>query len=136
MNRWDSPLFTLPYTDSTSSIFPSLFESIIHGKTKPPNFATILKPAASSDYIYELDKQTQEVVKIVLERQQDGAAGTDIVVGDHGETVTLPIESVASAQLQRLRRTFVGLNKVRQVDGNRIKGAFAEFLDRNFAISG
>ncbi|KAK7207765.1 chromatin associated protein KTI12 [Myxozyma melibiosi] len=134
MNRWDSPLFTLPYTDPTSSIFPALYESLIHGKTKPPNFATILKPAAAVDYVYELDRQTQEVAKIILERQQDGALGTEVAVDGAGDAVvSLPIESVSSAQLQRLRRSFVALNKVRQIDAGRIKGAFAEYLDRNFS---
>ncbi|KAJ8100564.1 chromatin associated protein KTI12 [Lipomyces tetrasporus] len=135
MNRWDSPLYTLPYSDPAitpnEGIFPPLFDSIIHSKVKPPNFATILKPAVSTDYIYELDKQTQEVVKRIVELQQEGGPGQTVVVCTEG-AVVLPVENVAIAQLQRLRRNFVALNKVRQIDGGRIKSAFAEFLNRNF----
>ncbi|KAK9493362.1 chromatin associated protein KTI12 [Lipomyces doorenjongii] len=138
MNRWDSPLYTVPYSDPiitpNEDIFQSLFDSIIHAKAKPPNFATILKPAVSIDYIYELDKQTQDVVKHILGRQQDGGPGQTVVVADDG-TVRLPIEIVATAQVQRLRRNFVALNKVRQIDCGRIKGAFAEFLNRNFGTA-
>ncbi|KAK9368676.1 chromatin associated protein KTI12 [Lipomyces kononenkoae] len=135
MNRWDSPLYTVPYSDPEitvyEGIFPALFESIVHAKAKPPNFATILKPAVSADYIYELDHQTQDVVKTLLSRQQEGGVGQIVVISEDC-AVHLPIENVATAQLQRLRRNFVALNKVRQIDCGRIRGAFAEFLNRSF----
>ncbi|KAK9467141.1 chromatin associated protein KTI12 [Lipomyces arxii] len=134
MNRWDSPLYTVSYSDpalnAENIIFKQLFNSIIFGKVKPPNFATILKPAVLTDYIYELDKQTQEVVKLIVERQADGGA-QEIWLNDTS-SVTLSVEPMHTAQLQRIRRNFVALNKVRQIDTLRIKGAFAEFLNRNF----
>ncbi|KAK9461060.1 chromatin associated protein KTI12 [Lipomyces oligophaga] len=133
MNRWDSPLYFLSYSDELSVIMPGLFDSIMHGKPKPPNFATLLKPAAGSDYIYELDRNTQEVVKLIMERQKEtGCGGLEIPVGQRSEKIKTPVEVLSTAQLQRLRRTFVSLNKVRQIDHDRIKASFIEYLNRNF----
>ncbi|KAK9451392.1 chromatin associated protein KTI12 [Limtongia smithiae] len=132
MNRWDSPLYTIVYTDNISVLFPGLYDSIIHAKPKPPNFATILKPAASSDYVYQLDRQAQEIVKLVTEAQNDGRTGLEMKFGGSGVKLILPMETVSSAQLQRLKRNFVSLHKVRQMDIARIRDAFVEFLNRNF----
>ncbi|KAK9480161.1 chromatin associated protein KTI12 [Lipomyces japonicus] len=134
MNRWDSPLYTIPYTDKTINDhgeFDQLYDSIINSKVKPPNFATVLKPAVATDYVYELEKQTQEIVLIIVERHEFA----DIINIGNNIVLKLPVESVGIGQLQRLRRNFVALNKVRQIDRDRVKGAFVEFLNRSFGTS-
>ncbi|KAK9453907.1 chromatin associated protein KTI12 [Dipodascopsis uninucleata] len=135
MNRWDSPLYTIPYTDESVStnIFDQLYDSVMHGKIKPPNFATILKPAVSTDYVYELDRQTQQIVSKLVEAQLNGVLSNQEINVDSNLSINMPFEQVTSAQLQRLRRNFVSLNRVRQIETNRISPAFVEFLNRNFA---
>lgn len=42
MARWDSPLFTIPWTDSSESLpYESLWKAITQGDVKPPNAGTV-----------------------------------------------------------------------------------------------
>ncbi|ODA81186.1 hypothetical protein RJ55_04150 [Drechmeria coniospora] len=125
MTRWDSPLFTLIWDDNqdqTRKTFDSLWD-VMAGDGKPvvrPNQSTERRGRdAGSDYLYVLDRETQDIIKRILERQAvDG--------GGHGGQVPIPLtakdaqelavhlpvgKQLALPQLQRLRRAFVGLNR-------------------------
>jgi protein KTI12 len=56
MTRWDSPLYTVPYDDSTPPL-EELWDTLVGGKAKAvkPNSATVLAPATEQNYLYELD---------------------------------------------------------------------------------
>lgn len=82
MARWDSPLFTVPHVDATPAL-AAIWDAVASATKVTPNYATVLKPPVENDYLYELDKTTQEIVALVLEHQRSaGAAGGVLPVGE------------------------------------------------------
>jgi protein KTI12 len=163
MARWDSPLFTVLWDDS-SPPFDAIWTALIgstDGKTKVvvrPNQATVLKPSAGEDYLYTLDRATQEVlgaIKVWMgdhvgevggvveiddgkgevdgdDRRKDGdASGSGN--GKGGLVVELPVgKEVGLAALQRLRRQFIAMNRQNSVPVARIKETFVGYLNDSF----
>ncbi|KAL8844964.1 MAG: hypothetical protein Q9176_000636 [Flavoplaca citrina] len=132
MTRWDSPLFTVPYDDATppcEDIWNALIGTEGELKKVKPNLATVMKPAAESDYLYELDKTTQEVLSAVIDWQKDhtGELGGQVVFGD--KVVELPASPVTLPQLQRIRRQFISMNRQHNLAKPRIYGSFIEYLN-------
>ncbi|KAA6407645.1 MAG: chromatin associated KTI12 [Lasallia pustulata] len=135
MTRWDSPLFTVPWDDETPP-FAAIWEAMIgsdgKGKVVKPNQATVLKPATEADYLYELDKSTQEILNKVLEWQKDhpGEGGGEINLDDAG-SLELPAAPLTLPQLQRVRRQFISLNRQHNLAKPRIRSSFIEYLNDN-----
>ncbi|KAI0527816.1 chromatin associated protein KTI12 [Xylaria bambusicola] len=154
MTRWDSPLFTLIWEDGeaqTRQVFDSLWEAIA-GETRKivkPNQATVQRGRdADGDYLYVLDRETQDIVKRILEQQGDEGGG-DVSIprasgqGDDTLTVELPSRKVGLPQLQRLRRAFMGLNRggiglegIGNMGPSRIRESFVVYLNDNFEKDG
>lgn len=129
-SRWDSPLYIIIEGDSNYPL-DELWESLVLNKPKPPNQATVLKAATPSNYLFELDKITQEIVVEVLEMQKLNPGGT-VKVKNYTTLVTLPYKSMTLAQLQRIRRNYIALNRVKTVETDRIPPLFIDFLNKNF----
>ncbi|KAI0480529.1 chromatin associated protein KTI12 [Xylariaceae sp. FL0804] len=172
MARWDSPLFTLIWEDGaeqTRRVFDALWDAVA-GAGRPvvrPNQATVQRGLASSsssgggaDYLYVLDRETQDVVRRVLAQQAEdgGGGGGQVSVsrsrdegdggggggGDEDLVVELPAgRKVGLPQLQRLRRAFVGLNRggiglegVGSLGPGRIRESFVGYLNDAFEKDG
>ena len=155
MARWDSPLFTVPYDDETPP-FDAIWEAMVGSdgtvKVVKPNMATVLvccschylvadpsnrhsleTPASESDYLYELDKTTQELLQTILDWQKDhlGESGGEIALAN-GDTIELPAAPMSLPQLQRLRRQYISLNRQHQLAQNRIRANFVVYLNNSF----
>lgn len=155
MTRWDSPLFALVWEDDDAQarqVFDSLWEAIA-GETRKivkPNQATVQRSReADGDYLYVLDRETQDIVKQILEQQSDEGGGEVKLhrgSGGQGEkdlVIELPSKKVGLPQLQRLRRAFMGLNRggiglegVGNMGPSRIRESFAGYLNDNFENDG
>ncbi|MCJ1398540.1 hypothetical protein MMC11_001740 [Xylographa trunciseda] len=135
MTRWDSPLFTVLHEDELPP-FETIWEAMVgsDGKAKvvKPNLATILTPATDSDYLYELDKMTQETLQIIFTWQKDhpGEGGGNIKLAEG--TVELPASPLSLPQLQRLRRQYISLNRHHTLAKDRIRDNFVAYLNNNF----
>lgn len=153
MTRWDSPLFTVPWEDDTPP-FAAIWEAMIgsdgKGKVVKPNQATLLvcpsvgpllpkawllkqflqKPATETDYLYELDKTTQEILNKILDWQKDhpGEGGGEIDL-DNAGSLALPAVPLTLPQLQRIRRQFISLNRQHNLAKPRIRTSFIEYLN-------
>ncbi|KAI9697835.1 MAG: hypothetical protein M1836_004511 [Candelina mexicana] len=136
MTRWDSPLFTVLYDDDTPPL-EDIWEAMVgsQGKAKivKPNQATVLKPATDSDYLYELDRITQEILTAITVWQKDhqGEGGGDIRVPDVEQSIELPASLTSIPQLQRMRRQFINNNRQHALVKSRIKGLFVHYLNDN-----
>lgn len=141
MTRWDSPLFTVLHEDETppiDDIWDALIGNDGQAKTVKPNAATVLTPAAPSNLLYELNKSTSEVLATIASYQADhpSEAGGTVTVPGCGTTVELPATTTTSPQLQRLRRSFIALNRQYNLDPTRLKGLFVEYLNDEFMKMG
>ncbi|KAH6627654.1 chromatin associated protein KTI12 [Chaetomium tenue] len=154
MARWDSPLFTLIWEDDeaqTKEVFDKIWDTIAGEGRKlvRPNQSTVQRDKdPGGDYLYILERETQDVVKKILERQADegggavrvprvsnpsgGRAGDDLVV-------ELPAKKVVLPQLQRFRRAFVALNRggigleaVGVLAAERLRESFVGYLNDAF----
>lgn len=135
MARWDSPLFTVPYDDEVppcQDIWDAIIGSEGKAKTAKPNLATVMKPATESDYLYELDKTSQEILNMIVEWQKNhpGEGGGELAVAEG--TIELPAKPVTLPQMQRIRRQFISLNRQHNLPKTRIRNSFIEYLNDNF----
>ncbi|KAI0851769.1 chromatin associated protein KTI12 [Daldinia vernicosa] len=155
MTRWDSPLFTLIWEDGeeqTKQVFDSLWDAIAGEARKlvRPNQATVQRTRETGgDYLYVLDRETQEIVKRILDQQSDDG-GDEIKIsrssGNEGEelVVELPAgKKVGLPQLQRLRRAYMGLHRggiglegVGNLGPERIRETFVRYLNDAFEKDG
>lgn len=139
MTRWDSPLFTIPYSDSFppfDAIWDAMIGSPGNAPVVRPNAATVLKPATESNYLYELDKTTSDVVTQISSWQKDhpGEGGGEVKVEGVERAVELPATSSPGLpQLQRLRRAFIQLNRTHSLSKNRIADLFVDYLNDAFS---
>ncbi|XP_077424592.1 protein KTI12 homolog isoform X2 [Vanacampus margaritifer] len=59
-NRWDSPLFNILRDDTLP--FEAIADALFKRKAPPPNQSTQSQPLSSANFLYELDKTTQDVL--------------------------------------------------------------------------
>ncbi|KXX77177.1 Protein kti12 [Madurella mycetomatis] len=159
MTRWDSPLFTLIWEDDeaqTRQVFDKMWDAIAGEGRKPirPNQSTVQRDKdPGGDYLYVLERETQDIVKKILERQSDEGGGTVNIprVANSGDSqgdgedlvVELPGKKVGLPQLQRYRRAFVGMNRggigleaVGKLAAARLRESFVGYLNDHFEKDG
>lgn len=132
--RWDSPLVSVAY-DDTALPFDHIWEIIALRKAPKPNQSTVLKPAVGANYLQQLDRLTNQVVSDIVAYQQIDSFGTLKIKNIDGTDcfVELPDLQTSTATLQRFKRNFLNLNRVRSVDPDRIIPLFTEYLSSNLA---
>lgn len=150
MTRWDSPLFTLIWEDDeaqTRKVFDEIWEAIAGEGRKiiKPNQAAVKRSRdVGGDYLYVLDRETQDIVKSILEQQSEEGGG-DIKIqrddGGGGEplVVEMPGKKVGLPQLQRYRRAYVNMNRggigleaVGNMGVSRMRESFVGYLNDAF----
>lgn len=106
-NRWDAPLFTVTPEDvlNVEEIFSILYEN------KPPkaNQSTQNPPTQSTNFLFELDRITNEIVAEIVLARKAGALGA-IKVSNSIETVNISSD-INAAQLNRMRRQYLNYSK-------------------------
>ncbi|KAG4302624.1 hypothetical protein PCANB_001164 [Pneumocystis canis] len=131
MVRWDSPLFTIIYSD-TSCPVDQIWDIISSTKIILPNASTVIKPVPASDYLFELDKITHEIVNTIMENQKINGPGSEVKIISINQSIILPNNIVTMSKLQRIRRQFINLNRIQIPSRNRIQEIFVEFLNNQF----
>ncbi|KAK5778857.1 Kti12p PWA37_001245 [Arxiozyma heterogenica] len=111
-----------------------------------PNSVTLLKPAKQSNFIQLLEIETSKVNKVILAhlKEQDsignglsaGQSSRIIIEGDDVDDpncifVDINSRNINIAKLQRLKRQFIQLNKLRDLDLDRMKALYSEYLTKN-----
>ncbi|KAL7751783.1 kti12, chromatin associated [Sorochytrium milnesiophthora] len=132
-NRWDAPLFNVLYDDE-SLPFSAIVEAVILRKPPPPNLSTVVTPVSETNYLHELDQTTQDIVAAVMDAQRSGSAvpGSLVSVPRAKSKIHMPGYTVTPAELRRLRRQFININKQRTMtDLDRLADLFARYLSDN-----
>uniref|UniRef100_A0A7N9AW97 Protein KTI12 homolog n=1 Tax=Mastacembelus armatus TaxID=205130 RepID=A0A7N9AW97_9TELE len=108
-NRWDSPLFTILKDDTLP--FEAISDALFKRKAPPPNQSTQSQPLSSANFLYELDKITQDVLMAVFNAQKTSVPGDLVSVPGATEKIELT-RSINMAELRKLRRQFISYTKM------------------------
>ncbi|KAG0720528.1 Protein KTI12 [Chionoecetes opilio] len=126
-NRWDSPMFTVlpPDPPPLEDIYSALFLT----RPPPPNQSTQTQPLSSTNFLYELDRSTQEVTKCVMAAQKTATPGEAIRVPGVAEALSLG-RTITLPELTRARRQFIAYTKMHPVeDPQKIMLLFVQYLN-------
>ncbi|XP_043980193.1 protein KTI12 homolog isoform X1 [Gambusia affinis] len=127
-NRWDSPLFTVLKDD----ILPleAVSDALFKRKAPPPNQSTQSQPLSSTNFLYELDKITQDVLMAIFNAQKTSVPGDLISVPGATEKVELT-RTINMAELRKLRRQFISYSKMHPTEKTgQIANMFVQYLNK------
>ncbi|CAG5958020.1 unnamed protein product [Menidia menidia] len=128
-NRWDSPLFTVLKDDALP--LEAVSDALLKRKAPPPNQSTQSQPLSSANFLYELDKITQDVLMAIFDAQKTSVPGDLISVPGATEKVELS-RSVNMAELRKLRRQFISYSKMHPTDKTgQISNMFVQYLNKS-----
>nr|XP_013101308.1 unnamed protein product [Stomoxys calcitrans] len=132
--RWDSPLFVSFPDDELE--FESIFSALFESKPLPPNQSTQNPPLSTTNYVFELDRLTQEIVGDILAARKIGILGP-IPIKNSQVKVEIP-GNMTAIQLNRLRRQFLNYSKLHHATTSsldKIPQLFVQFLNSNCGSS-
>ncbi|XP_033211716.1 protein KTI12 homolog [Belonocnema kinseyi] len=124
-NRWDSPLFAVLPEDELR--FEEMYNALFKVKAPKPNMSTQCPDLAATNYLYDMDKTTQEIVNEILSAKQMGIEN-DVKIPKYGLTLET---SGNVSQLTRLRRQFLTYSKMQQIDPAKIPSLFIQYLNKS-----
>ncbi|XP_007906264.1 protein KTI12 homolog [Callorhinchus milii] len=128
-NRWDSPLFTVQKDDTLP--FQAICDAIFHRKAPPPNQSTQNQPLSSTNFLYELDKVTQDMLMAILNAQKTSLPGDRIVLPGATEKIELS-HNLSMAELRKLRRQFITYTKLHPTENiGHIANMFVQYLNKS-----
>ncbi|KAB5590746.1 Protein kti12 [Ceratobasidium theobromae] len=151
MVRWDSPLFTIPWSDETIP-GEDIWRAITSGDKRPANQAVAAIAKPPSDALQVLDQATASIVGAIMSAQSTlgGSGGTvplAITAPQPLPTIdiTLPMRHISLPELSRHKRQFVAARKkavIQGLAGNKgemdwdaesVGRKFVEYLEENLA---
>ncbi|KAJ7462199.1 chromatin associated protein KTI12 [Mycena galericulata] len=126
MVRWDSPLFTVLWTEEDLPT-NQIAQAITSGSVKPPNSGTLAAAKAPSDALHVLEQTSIAMVSAIMDAQAatQGSGGlvTLPLSASLQVQLTLPARNLTLSELQRLKRQFVTIHKKAITLGTTEKGA-------------
>ncbi|XP_037931430.1 protein KTI12 homolog, partial [Teleopsis dalmanni] len=128
--RWDSPLFVVFPEDKLN--FDGIHSALFESKPLPPNQSTQNPPLTVSNYLFELDRLTQDIIADILAARKLGIFGPVSVKGSETK-VEIPAHYNA-IQMNRLRRQFLNYSKNHHATTStldRVPQLFVQFLNSN-----
>ncbi|XP_046720424.1 protein KTI12 homolog isoform X1 [Silurus meridionalis] len=128
-NRWDSPLFTVQKEDKLP--FEAISDAILKRKVPPPNQSTQSQPLSSVNFLYELDRVTQDVLMAVFDLQKTSIPGDVIAIPGTTEKIKVT-RSFNLAELRKLRRQFISYTKMHPAENiGQIANMFVQYLNKS-----
>ncbi|KAH8119074.1 chromatin associated protein KTI12 [Phellopilus nigrolimitatus] len=128
MVRWDSPLFTVPWTDEEIP-GDEIWKAITEGNVKPPNAGTSAVAVAPTDALHSLEQTSAAMVSAIMSEQavsQGMGVGGPVMLSLSPvlkPKLNLPARNITLSELQRLKRQFVTIHKKAITLGTTEKGA-------------
>ncbi|KAF8432725.1 chromatin associated protein KTI12 [Boletus edulis BED1] len=160
MVRWDSPLFTIPWTDADVPA-DDIWRAITHGLVKPPNTGTQAVARAPTDALHTLESTTTALVSAIVAAQSasslpGGTLSLDVPTSTSTSapstppvkvTLTLPPRHLTLSELGRHKRQFITMHKraitlgsteMGKVDWSEesVAHKFVGYLEENVGLSG
>jgi len=128
-NRWDSPLFLVLKDGNIDG--EGMLKCLYERAPPPPNQSTQIQPLSNTDFLYQLDKQTQEIVTRILEAQKLSGIGEEISFSSTQEKLVLS-RNYTLSELARTKRQFIKYAKERAIqDVDKLASMFVQYLRSN-----
>lgn len=128
-NRWDSPLFSVKPNDELP--FIEIQKALFAKKAPPPNQSTMNTPQSSVNFLYELDRMTQELIATLLEAQKTAYVGDEITLPNSSEKLIL-FKIFSMAELRTLKKQFLTYTKMHPMEDTRKIGSmFVQYLNNS-----
>uniref|UniRef100_A0A3Q3MTJ1 Protein KTI12 homolog n=1 Tax=Labrus bergylta TaxID=56723 RepID=A0A3Q3MTJ1_9LABR len=129
-NRWDSPLFTILKDDNLP--YEAISDALFKRKAPPPNQSTQSQPLSSTNFLYELDKITQEVLMVIFNAQKTSVPGDLLTVPGATEKISFFLHIINMAELRKLRRQFISYAKTHPTENTgQISNMFVQYLNKS-----
>ncbi|XP_067356579.1 protein KTI12 homolog [Channa argus] len=129
-NRWDSPLFITLKDDTLP--FEAISDALFKRKAPRPNQSTQSQPLSSVNFLYELDKITQDVLMAIFNAQKTSVPGDLISVPGATEKIELN-RNINMAELRKLRRQFISYTKLHPTENTgHVSNMFVQYLNKSF----
>ncbi|KAG9220807.1 hypothetical protein CCMSSC00406_0002593 [Pleurotus cornucopiae] len=123
MVRWDSPLFTVLWTEGGVP-GDQIWDAITEGNVKPPNASTLQSVKAPSDALHCLEQTTTSIVSAVMTESQGFGGPVALSVTPSLQLqINLPSRNITLSELQRYKRQFITIHKKAITLGSTEKGA-------------
>ncbi|GFT36314.1 protein KTI12 homolog, partial [Nephila pilipes] len=89
------------------------------------------QPLTSTNFLYDLDKVTQGIVKSILNGQKLSSPGDYITIPEAEQKIHI-MDPLTAGELARIRRQFISYMKSHPVsDGSKIPNMFVQFVNKN-----
>lgn len=125
-NRWDSPLFMIfPEQElDKEAIYISLFKK----KPPKPNMSTQNPPLSSTNFLFELDQITKNIVEKLIEFKNSGKSGI-LQIPEHKDlSIDIDITNINVQHLAVLRRQYIIYSKMHAPSIKDIPRLFIQYL--------
>jgi len=123
MVRWDSPLFTVLWSDDAPPT-SQIWEALTKGTIKPPNSGTLAVAKAPSDALHMLEQTSTALVSAIMTEQTGIGGQLKISLASTlKQQITLPPRHITLSELQRLKRQFVTVHRKAITLGTTEKGS-------------
>ncbi|KAJ7132835.1 chromatin associated protein KTI12 [Mycena crocata] len=126
MVRWDSPLFTVLWTEEDVPA-AQIAHAITTGNVKPPNSGTLSAAKAPSDALHVLEQTSIAMVSAIMDAQAATQGSGGLVTLPLSSSlkvqISLPARNLTLSELQRAKRQFVTIHKKAITLGTTEKGA-------------
>lgn len=125
-SRWDSPMFTV--SEGEPADWAPLLTALLGAVARPPSMSTAIKAGDSSDLVLLLNEKTQAMTSHVLQIVKQVGVPTMIKFPSYSFVLK---RSILSSDLQKIRRQFIHMNRLHQIDPDNLEQLFAQYLDNN-----
>jgi len=134
-NRWDSPYFSVLPNEELD--YNAIYQSLFLNRVPKQNKSTLNKPVSASNFLSSLEKVTSDIIQALMEgtTHDKNLVGNTIEIKVPHSTVPIFIKPETAlpnlAQLTRLKRQFLNLNKAGSVKGD-FGETFVQYLNSQF----
>ncbi|XP_061679720.1 protein KTI12 homolog isoform X2 [Syngnathoides biaculeatus] len=128
-NRWDSPLFNILRDDTLP--YEAINDALFKRKPPPPNQSTQSQPLESANFLYELDKITQDILMAIFNAQKTSIPGDRVSIPGATEKIELN-RNVNMAELRKFRRQFISYSKMHPTENTgQISNMFVQYVNKS-----
>lgn len=135
--RWDQPLFTVGPDDNLP--LDEIVSAVISGKVVKSSMATEISELKETNFLYELDRVTKDVLKAVSSAQSSGnVAVGDLLAVPHTDHFVMLSRSVGLPEMKRIQTQFVKISKANPpsvVSAFSIASAFVDYINSSIISS-